>query len=469
MPGKLKPYPGYSSCNLPWIKEIPSEWNLLKAKNVFDPIDIRSETGQEELLSVSEKHGVTPRKNVNVTMFKAESYEGYKMCWPGDLVINSLWAWMQGLGFSRHHGIISSAYGVYRLKSGLSSDFKFFDYLLKSNAYLWELRVNSKGIWRSRYQLTDESFFSIPIIIPPEKDRKQIICYLDWKTSQINRFIKAKKRLIELLKEQKQVIINDAVTGKIDVRTGKPYPKYKDSRVEWLGKVPEEWIVYPLKSISKSNLETLTEKTDPSFTFKYIEINNVKAGYLIGEPDTYMFKDAPSRARRKIHNGDTIISTVRTYLRSVYFFEKLSDNEVIVSTGFSVLTPMSQIMPKYLGYLIQSDLFINRVIQNSVGVSYPAIADSKLACIKIAIPSINEQNEIIKHIENKSKSIDFSIDLFMKEISLLVDYRTRLISDVVTGKVDVRNININAKDASDAMDEGVEEEAEINEIPESET
>ena len=103
----LTPYPAYKDSDVPWLEKLPSDWKILRAKHIFQPIDVRSQTGQEELLTVSANHGVIPRKQATVTMFKAESYEGYKLCWPGDLAINSLWAWMRGLGFSKHHGIIS--------------------------------------------------------------------------------------------------------------------------------------------------------------------------------------------------------------------------------------------------------------------------------------------------------------------------------------------------------------------------
>src|SRR5580704_15414372 len=114
----LKPYPEYKASGLIWLGQIPKWWEVKRAKSIFQRIDERSTTGKEELLTVSSARGIVPRRTANVTMFKADSYVGYKLCWPGDLVINSLWAWAGGLGVSRHHGIISSAYGVYRIRRG---------------------------------------------------------------------------------------------------------------------------------------------------------------------------------------------------------------------------------------------------------------------------------------------------------------------------------------------------------------
>jgi type I restriction enzyme S subunit len=100
----LKPYPSLTDSGLPWLGQIPESWRTLRAKSVFKVVDVRSERGAEELLTVSSKDGVLPRSQKTVTMFKAESYVGHKLCWPGDLVINSLWAWMQGLGSSPRLG-----------------------------------------------------------------------------------------------------------------------------------------------------------------------------------------------------------------------------------------------------------------------------------------------------------------------------------------------------------------------------
>ena len=154
----LKPYPGMKESSVPWLGAVPEHWTMKRGKALFHCVDVRSSAGEEELLTVSSERGVVPRSSATVTMFKAESYAGYKLCWPGDLVINSLWAWGRGLGVSRHHGIISSAYGVYRLRSIFTEYSDYVHELVRSTPFNWELQVRSKGIWISRLQLTDEAF-----------------------------------------------------------------------------------------------------------------------------------------------------------------------------------------------------------------------------------------------------------------------------------------------------------------------
>ena len=116
----LSGYPHYKETGLPWLEKVPSDWEIKRAKSFFSPIDVRSESGSEELLTVSSADGVRKRSQKAVTMFQAESYAGHKLCWSGDLVVNSLWAWATGLGFSRFHGIVSTAYSVYPASPAVS-------------------------------------------------------------------------------------------------------------------------------------------------------------------------------------------------------------------------------------------------------------------------------------------------------------------------------------------------------------
>ena len=161
----LKTYEAYKESGLPWLGQVPSHWKIQRAKSIFQRVDERSTTGKEELLTVSSARGIVPRKTATVTMFKAESYLGYKLCWPGDLVINSLWAWAGGLGVSNYHGIISSAYGVYRVRRDAEMAPAFVHEFVRSSSFHWELRVRSKGVWTSRLQLTDLSFLDAPILM----------------------------------------------------------------------------------------------------------------------------------------------------------------------------------------------------------------------------------------------------------------------------------------------------------------
>lgn len=426
-------YPSYRQPKMRWLPAVPEHWNEQRAKTFFREVDERSKTGREELLSVSHLTGVTPRSQKNVTMFKAASYVGSKLCRPGDIVINTLWAWMGALGVSRHAGIVSPAYGVYRPHHPDSFNPAYLDYLLRTRAYVSEYIRRSTGIRASRLRLYPNQFLDIPLIQPPRPEQDQIVAYLRAQDAHIARFIKAKRELIKLLTEQKLRIIDHAVTRGLD-----PNVRLKPSGIEWLGEVPEHWEVKPLKRWVRINARTLSEKTDPDFEFRYVDIGSVKTGRLVKELEHIRFEAAPSRARRVLRRGDTIISTVRTYLRAIWYVDEDAD-DLIASTGFAVLTPGKGVEPEYLGYVIQSSSFVNRVTANSIGIAYPAIAETVLGRFLVALPStVDEQQSIVAHIKSESTPLDDAITRAEEEIKLIREYRDRLIADVVTGQIDVR-------------------------------
>lgn len=211
------PNVGMKPSGVEWIGEIPKHWKVRRNKWVFNEKDDRSATGKEELLTVSHITGVSPRAEKNVGMFLAQTLEGYKHCSVGNLVINTMWAWMGALGISAFDGIVSPSYNVYELKS---SEYlpRYYDYLYRTPNHVNEIVRWSKGIWTSRWRLYPDAFFSMFTIIPPFREQTEIANFLDQKTRQIDELIAAEQRKIELLKEYRQSLISEAVTGKIDVR-----------------------------------------------------------------------------------------------------------------------------------------------------------------------------------------------------------------------------------------------------------
>jgi hypothetical protein len=238
----LLPYLEMKSTGLPWLPELPTGWEIYRAKYSFREVDDRSVGGDEELLSVSHKTGVTPRSQKNITMFMAESYEGHKVCLPGDVVVNTMWAWMAAIGVSRHVGIVSPAYGIYRPRTSNRFEPKYLDYLLRTEAYRAEYLRSSRGITTSRLRLYPPDFLNIPFVQPPLDEQRLIVRFLDWHGALTAKLIRAKKKLIALLNEQKQAIIHRAVTRGLD-----PNVRLKPSGVEWIGDIPKHWEVKKLR------------------------------------------------------------------------------------------------------------------------------------------------------------------------------------------------------------------------------
>jgi type I restriction enzyme, S subunit len=238
----FKVYPEYKKSGVPWIGNVPASWEARKFRSLLFPIAKRNRADLP-LLSVVREKGVIIRnvkddsENHNVI---PEDLTNYKVVQAGQFAMNKMKAWQGSYGISKYEGIVSPAYFVFELRNVEPS---FFHAAVRSKAYVPFFTAASDGVRVGQWDLSLDRMREIPFYVPPLPEQTHIARFLDFKTAQINRFIKAKKRLIELLKEQKQAIINDAVTGKIDVTTGKPYPKYKDSGVEWLGKVPDGWAV----------------------------------------------------------------------------------------------------------------------------------------------------------------------------------------------------------------------------------
>ena len=214
-----------------------------------------------------------------------------------------------------------------------------------------------------------------------------------------------------------------------------PYPEYKDSGVEWLGRIPSDWGTEKLKRVSFVNKKTLPENTDPNFTFQYLDIGSVNENEVLNVEERLIFENSPSRARRIVSSGDSIIATVRTYLKAISYFDHVKA-DTIASTGFAVLTPSKKLQPKYLYYYLLSDRFINQVIIRSKGVSYPAITPVDLGAIEMNIPPKEVQLKIINYLDEKTLSIDKIIEKKQKQIELLREKRASVINLAVTKGID---------------------------------
>ncbi|MXX23843.1 MAG: restriction endonuclease subunit S [Caldilineaceae bacterium SB0668_bin_21] len=214
-----------------------------------------------------------------------------------------------------------------------------------------------------------------------------------------------------------------------------PYSAYKPSGVEWLDDVPAQWEVRPLKHWVGINETVLSEATDSDFGFDYLEIGAVSAGVLTDEPRRIRFGDAPSRARRVVSRGDTIVSTVRSYLKAVWFANE-TDSVLICSTGFAVLTPRQGTIPQYVGYLVQSCSFIDQMTAESVGIAYPAISEGRFSSSRVCIPPLAEQRAIARYLDHVDRRIQRYIEAKEKLIALLQEARQATIQRAVTRGLD---------------------------------
>ena len=457
----LKPYAEMRDSELPWLGDVPAHWKIMRAKTLLRRVDVRSSAGTEELLTVSSERGVVPRRTAKVTMFQAESYAGHKLCWPDDLVINSLWAWGKGLGVSQHHGIVSTAYGVYRAWKGGEVVPRYLHELVRSSSFHWELQVRSRGVWISRLQLTDESFLNAPLVVPPADEQAAIVRFLDHADRRIRRAIGAKQKLIKLLGEQKQAIIHHAVTRGLD-----PAVRLKPSGVEWLGDVPEHWNLRRLKAlvhrvdqgVSPQAENQLADETSWGVlkagcvnrgVFRQHEHKRLPLGYRIDES-------------LRVSEGDVLVSRASGSPALVGSTGRVAsiDFKLILSDKTFRLVLKDDVNPDFMALVMNGRYYRVQVEQAISGAEGLAnnLPVSSLRSFLFAIPERVEQAAIVESLQVDLRRIDAAIDHGEREITLLREYRTRLIADVVTGKLDVREAAARLPGAVESTDSALDAE-----------
>lgn len=345
----------------------------------------------------------------------------------GDILLNSLGGGSVGrVGYFdlKENGILTDGH-IIVIRSNFEYNNRYLYYFLGTKRKDFELMAC--GSTNQMFLLVSD-IYKLFVPVPPKSEQTAIANYLDSVTSKIDEAISQQRKMIDLLNERKQIIIQNAVTKGLD-----PNAKMKDSGVEWIGEIPEDWDVYQLKHFCTYNNESLSEKTNKYLKIKYIEISDVNFENGVIRFEEYNFSNAPSRARRIARKGDIIISTVRTYLKSI---ASIDFDYIIVSTGFCVIRSKN-INTKFLKYAVSSDSFMTNIIRNSVGASYPSISSNTLMGQKFPVPHLSEQKRIAGYLDDTTSHIDSSISQCEKMISLLQERKQIIINDVVTGKVKV--------------------------------
>jgi type I restriction enzyme S subunit len=369
---------------------------------------------------------------------EANSYVGYKKVSPGQLISNKMQGWNGVFGISPFEGITSPDYAIYEFID--STEPRFIEYTARTQLYAAEFHCRSKGIGTGFLRLNPAEFLSTPFWLPDHKTQKAIADFLDPETARIDQLVEKKKWLVGLVDEKRSALITAAVTGQLDA-DGK-YAEGRDCRAPEGGGGVTFWpktchqILRPLKHTCWINPDTLPETTDPEFEFEYIDIGNVALESGIIGREKMTFGNAPSRARKPVRPDDVIVSTVRTYLKAVASVPPDSSRWV-VSTGFAVLRRRSNIHPRYLYRVVQSNPFVESVVAVSTGVSYPAINPSTLGRIPVPVPDLETQKRIVDFLDRETAQFDALKTKTRESIDHLREFRATLITAAVTGQIDV--------------------------------
>ena len=327
--------------------------------------------------------------------------------------------------------------GIIRPSPRVNPEFIFW--AVKSTTTNQQMQVASSGV--TRYGLPNPAVKSTVITLPPISEQRAIAAFLDRETARIDQLTAKHQLLIERLAEYRNAVITRAVTKGLPPNAARdagldPEPLMKSSGSDWTGDVPEHWDIKKLKYTASTNDDVVAENEDPLREVLYVDIGSINPSKGITTTEEMVFEDAPSRARRLVQDGDTIVSTVRTYLRAVAPVRN-PPPEMVVSTGFAVIRPRD-IDSSYCSWALREHRFIEEVVANSNGVSYPAINATKISELSITVPPIPEQRAIATYLDQKTARIDALSERAGTAIERLSEYRAALINAAVTGKIDIR-------------------------------
>ena len=425
-------YDAYKDSGVDWIGEIPNHWCVEKSKWLFS---LRKEKAlkNEEQLTASQKYGMIPQNEFmalegrRVTQVEFNS-EILKHVEKGDFVI-SMRSFQGGLEYSEYTGSVSSAYVALKPITGIFS--LFFKYLFKSQRYIEALQSTSNLV-RDGQALRYDNFCMVDLFLPPIEEQMKIANFLNQRIIDIDQAISIKEQQIALLNERKQIIIQKAVTQGLD-----PNVSMKDSGVEWIGQIPEHWVILPLTKYStRVDYRGKTpEKVEEGRLL--VTTRNIKNGvldYQISQEyiKESQYKDVMSRGLPQI--GD-ILFTMEAPLGHSAIVDR---EDIAIAQRIIKFRLNPEMLNSYfVNYYFQTDIFQNYLYSLGTGSTALGIKASKLGILKLIAPNLDEQGKIVEFLKLEEKKFNSAFELVQQQIEKLKEYKTTLINDAVTGKIKV--------------------------------
>ncbi len=444
MIGGLKPYPAMKDSGVEWLGEVPEHWELPRTKTV---LSVRSQKGfpDEPMLAATQSKGVVRKEEYeNRTVLALKDLHLLKLVCEGDFVI-SLRSFQGGIEYAREQGIISPAYTI--LFSDNPEDHGFLAHLFKSKPYIENLGLYVTGI-RQGQNIDYEKLSRSRVPLPPLPEQAAIVRYLDHVDRRVRRLVRAKRKLIALLTEQKQAIIHRAVTRGLD-----PDVPLKDSGVEWLGEVPEHWEVRRLKFLIEGKLtygaNAAAEHQNPGWP-RYLRITDFGVD---GSLRSETFRSLPPEIAKDylVQSGDLLLARSGATVGKAFLVKAEAGEACYAGYLIRARPRRSLIDPSFLFMFTQSSGFRLWKDSSFIIATIQNISAEKYDNLSVPTPPVNEQARISSYLNEATADINSAIARANREIELLKEYRTRLIADVVTGKLDVR-------EAAAALPEEEEEE-----------
>ena len=442
----LKPYPAMKDSGVPWLGDVPEDWELVPALAAYRPRQVKN-TGMAEKTVLSLSYGrivIKPQEKLRGLV--PESFETYQIVDPGNIIVRTtdLQNDQKSLrvGHADHRGIITSAYMCLETTDRVSNQFGY-QYL---NTY--DLLKIIYGFGSGLRQNLDFGHIKrMPVLVPSLPEQAAIVRFLEHADRRIRRYIRAKQKLIKLLEEQKQAIIHQAVTRGLD-----PNVRLKPSGVDWRGDVPEHWEVVRVKQVAHVLRGKFTHRprNDPALydgPYPFIQTGEVaRAGKSIVRYRQTL--NESGLAVSKLFPAGTLVMTIAANIGEVAIleFEACFPDSVV---GFVPRTGVERDFLYYSFIAMKSELLREAPVNTQGNLNV-----DRIGARAIALPPRREQSDVVQAIEAGTAALSGGRDKAEREIALLREYRTRLIADVVTGKFDVREASAQLPDQLEPVDEG---------------
>jgi len=428
-------YLAYKDSGVEWLGEVPEHWDVISLGSLIEPKSVKNKP-KLQVLSVYRDYGVIPKDsredNHNATSLDTSNYKAVK---PGDLVVNKMKAWQGSMGISAHEGIVSPAYITCKITSEKVMS-PYIHQLLRCNSYIGEYNRISYGVRVGQCDMHYEDFKKVPVLLPPPQEQTRIAHFLDRKTAQIDKAIAQKERLIELLKERRQVMIHQAVTRGLN-----PDVPMKDSGVEWIGKIPAHWEVKRLKTILKSQgrigfkgytTSDLVDEGEGALTLGASHMD-WDGNILTDEPVFISWKKYYESPEIMVRKGDILIVQRGSTCGKVALVSR--------DLGPTTINPSLVLLKEIKEYPNYIFLGIKVVLSGILNIvnntAIPMLSQFQIDNIFITVPPHSEQVAIDSHINIQSEKIDRVIASQQIQIEKIKEYKTTLINSAVTGKIKV--------------------------------
>ncbi|MBW7942998.1 MAG: restriction endonuclease subunit S [Candidatus Kuenenia stuttgartiensis] len=418
-------YRAYKDSGEYWLGEIPEHWEVGKLGTLLKPVSIKNRPDLP-LLSITREAGVIERNLEDDTEnhnFIPDDLSGYKILKEGQFGMNKMKAWQGSYGIATMTGIVSPAYYVFDFNSSINP--RFFHLAVRSKNYVAFFGQASDGVRVGQWDLSKTRMKEIPFFIPPLPEQTAIAKFLDDKTAKIDLAITQKEKMIALLKERKQIIIQNAVTKGLD-----PNAKMKDSGVEWIGEIPEKWELLSNKNIFKL-IKNQVGKNSSKYDLLSLTLRGIikrdmenPEGKFPAEFDTY----------QEVKKGDFVfcLFDVEETPRTV----GLSEYDGMITGAYTVLRTFKKVNNIFLYYF-----YLNLDSRKELKYLYKGLRNTipkdSFFSFKSLIPPLNEQTAIVAHIEAQSAKVDKAIALQEQQIEKLKELKSTLIDSAVMGKIKV--------------------------------